>query len=634
MKYLILLIPVAGLVVLFSSCFHQSKKVFYDDQVHFSSVFNHEKSYRIYLPEDYEKSTERYSVIYFFHGWGGRHFKDENAKLDYERIDSLVEQAELILVMWDGNVEESEPRPYNIGGHGDVKYDVQFKDYFPELVEHIDSKYRTLNKRENRGIIGYSMGGITSFFLAGKYPHMVCAAVNMTGSPEFFIGYPDNHTLYSLRHTFGNLHGVNLRFHNSTIGELAYLNQEVHGGALREKGLKYVYEEFEGGHKVDNPGEIVVFQKALDFIVSSFKKPLSPPARWHHVDLYPEFNVWDYHITSNLKEPGYIELRNVTKTGMSIATKKWLPHGPAIPDVKITLRTAPIYEANSQYTLFDYNAETFLDSSMTVTSDAEGRISYSINHESHHIGIFKKEGIADIAFLSYELARNSKFLQDGKTGKLRLRLLNKGGDKSDKINIRLSTSSKGVSLKNPLIQVEEILPGEILLLPVAFEITTAMKIPENAAPWNIRFNLDIINSKGNSWSDRFDVPIMFDVPEFSTIKIDDGKSVTNNGLVLGAGNGNGIPEAGETIMIYTGDHRTRLYYDDEFIVDAEEKLFDEMLPAAWPDGFTLSSIIKITDNCPDNHRIKFLANYETKEHMPIKRIVHWGTINLKIHKNQ
>jgi enterochelin esterase-like enzyme len=621
---------IASIAIIISSCSQEPRKTFYEDKVHFSTVFNHEKTYRIYLPDDYTASNVNYPVIYFFHGWGGRHFKDDNAKLDYERIDSLVEQSKVILVMWDGNVEESEPRPYNIGGHEDVKFEVQFKDYFPELVEHIDSTYRTLSTRENRGIIGYSMGGITSYFLAGKYPHMVCSAVNLTGSPEFFIGYPDNHTLYSLRHTFGNLHGVNLRFHNSTEGELAFLNQEVHAGALREKELNYIYEEFEGGHKVDNPGEIVVFQKAFDFVINSFENSLPLPARWNHADLYPKFDVWDYHVTSNLNEPGYIELKNVNKNGLSISTKKWIPDGPLIPGVKIKVQTAPIYEANSAYTVFDFNVENGVDTSSIVTSDAEGRISFSVNHEHHQIGIFENDGAADIALLDYMVEGDTEFLQVEKPEKLKLRLLNKGGTKSGKINACLSTSTKGIRIINPTIKVDEILAGESVLLPLSFEITSSKKAPKNAAPWQIRFDLEITDDNNNSWSEAFDVPIMFDVPAFSNIRIDDGLAAAENGLILGTGNGNGIPETGESIMIYTDDHRTRLYYDDKFIEASEEKLYDEMLPAAWPDGFTLSSIIKIADNCPDNHSITFLANYETKEHMPIKRMVHWGKINLRI----
>ena len=246
MKHLTLVL----VVLFFACCFPGGKNTYYEDRSHFSKVFDHQKSYRIYLPDDYDTSGKSYPVIYFFHGWGGRHFKDDNAKLDYERIDELVEEGQVILVMWDGNIVEDEPRPYNIGNHEDVKYPVQMKDYYPELIEHIDSSYRTKTDRANRGIIGYSMGGIMAFFIAGKYPHLISAAVNLTGSPEFFIGYPDNHTLYSLRHTFGNLHGVKLRFHNSTVGELAPLNREVHQGALREKGLDYIYVEYEGGHKI------------------------------------------------------------------------------------------------------------------------------------------------------------------------------------------------------------------------------------------------------------------------------------------------------------------------------------------------------------------------------------------------
>ncbi len=85
-------------------------------------------------------------------------------------------------------------RPYNIGFHSNINYETQFKDYFPELVSHIDSTYRTLTDRSNRALIGHSMGGIMSFFIAGKYPDMVGAAVNSKGSPPFFIGYPDDHT--------------------------------------------------------------------------------------------------------------------------------------------------------------------------------------------------------------------------------------------------------------------------------------------------------------------------------------------------------------------------------------------------------------------------------------------------------
>ncbi|HAH22245.1 MAG TPA: hypothetical protein DCL77_00475, partial [Prolixibacteraceae bacterium] len=57
-------------------------------------------------------------------------------------------------------------------------------------------------------------------------------------------------------------------------------------------------------------------------------------------------------------------------------------------------------------------------------------------------------------------------------------------------------------------------------------------------------------------------------------------------------------------------------------------LVDEILPAFWPDGYTLSSVVKIADNCPSGHIIEFLAHYETKTFMPIHREVKWGKVKI------
>jgi predicted peptidase len=71
----------------------------YQDLTHESQVFGHKKFYRLYLPDNYAKSGKRYPVIYFFHGWGGRHFKDDNANLEYEKLQELVNKYQVIMVM-------------------------------------------------------------------------------------------------------------------------------------------------------------------------------------------------------------------------------------------------------------------------------------------------------------------------------------------------------------------------------------------------------------------------------------------------------------------------------------------------------------------------------------------------------
>jgi hypothetical protein len=505
-----------------------------------------------------------------------------------------------------------------------VDYPIQFKDYFLEFVAYIDSAYRTLNDRPHRALIGHSMGGFMSFFLAGKYPQMVCAAVSSKGSPEFFVGYPKNHTLYSTRYMFKNLYGVKIRFDNGTEGEeLHNLNNEVHAGALREAGLDYSYRTYEGGHIMRFPE----FKDAFDFVVAAFGHPLPRPDRWHHADLYPNFKVWDYEVSSDLQEPGYIDLHGVTRGGLGIRTRKWEPDGVLIPRVQINIKTAPIYKPNTAYTILDYNLTEDNRTEEQVQSDAEGRISFRVNGQEHQIGIHEADGSPEIVFTAHKVNGQNIFLLHKKACDLRLRLLNRGGMAGKRVRVKLTTSAKDVSILNPEIEVPDMEPGRPLWLPSAFKVIASGKPTTDGSPFRIRFNLQMTDEQGNSWKDEFDAPVFYDVPEFRDIGIDDGDSE-----IFGSGNGNNIAEPGETIMIYQHSYRTRLYYDDPYIDD--ERLHDDLQPDKWGDGYALSSLIHIAKNCPAGHRIRFLACYEVKEWKTIKRNLTWGYFTITVGKGE
>ncbi|MEP6951128.1 MAG: alpha/beta fold hydrolase [Ginsengibacter sp.] len=603
---------IVTLVVLFSAGIH--KNIFAQtDTVHYSSVFNANKPYRVFLPAEYGLTKKRYPVIYYFHGNQGSHL------LAVDGLDQLVNDNSVILVAWNGRSNPSDIRPYNAGYHSNVKYQVQFKDYFLELVKHIDSTYRTLNDRSHRSLMGHSMGGFMSFFLAGKYPQLVGTAVSMKGSSEFFIGYPDNHTLYNVKHMFKNFYGVRLRFHNSTVDELVHLNNEVNNGAVRENGLDYDYRIYPGGHEY-TPAE---FGDAFKFIIRSFHNPLADPLRWNHADLYPDFEVWGYKINSTLHEPGYIDLKGVTKGGMRIRTMKWQPDGPLIPGVQVNIITAPVYKSNTQYTLFDFNETESARKTTVLTSNPEGRISFSVNYESHQIGIYEKNGAPEIVFTEHKVNGKGIFLDHKKECALGLRLLNRGGSAARKIKVELSSSTEGVTIANPAILLDHIQPGELTWLPADFKVTALNKPATDGSPFRVRFNLVITDDNGKVWKDEFDAPVFYDVPEFTNIGIDDGDSG-----IYGIGNGDNIADPGETIMIYQESHRTRLYYDDPY-VDGE-RLYDELQPDKWGDGYALSSLVHISKDCPIGHQIKFLACYEVKEWKTIKRNVTWGIFTITV----
>lgn len=620
------------LFTILSSCSPATPDPPYQDLSHSSQVFKQDKPYRIYLPENYQDSTTRYPVIYFFHGWGGRHFKDDNAKLEYELIKQLVDKYQLILVMWDGNITLEQPRPYNIGNHENINSPVQMSEYFIELMQHIDKAYRTMPEKKYRGIIGFSMGGFLSYFIAGKHPDLINAAVNMTGSPEFFVGHPDNHTLFPLRYTFKNLREVHLRFHNSTADELTDLNKEVHRGTLWEGGLSYDYWVFEGGHKVDDPGKTEVFEKAVQFVSNAFNKPIPAPRKWWHYDIYPEFNVWNYAVQSNKNLPGFIYLKGVTLQGFGIKTHQWLPNGPSIPGVEVKITTAPVYLPNQAYQIVQYPGQGNPLIHKTVTTDSLGRLHFPLTSAGYETGIYRAGDQPEIIPIEYTLPANRRFLRAGLENKLSLQLFNRGGELIKKENLKISLISRDTSIRAMQDNyVATLVPGKRLFLGPEFIIITHKNPPSDGSPHEAKFRISI-DLDSLHFEDEIVVPVMYEVPVYDHFLVDDGRRVNDSVPVFGTGDQDGIPNPGEQIMIYANGHRTRIYSDDPYVQVAKERLIDEALPAKWPDGFTLSSIISIDPTCPDGHRIECLFNYETKSYMPITRNITWGKLWIEVKK--
>jgi enterochelin esterase-like enzyme len=618
---------IVGIVFSMNACGPSGSRHPYQDLKHFSKTFGREKDYRLYLPQAYRNDdTTRYPVIYFFHGWGGRHRSDDNAKLAYDSLQRLVDKYRVLLVMWDGNVDENEPRPYNVGSHNDVRYTVQMKDYFPELVHHVDSSYRTLTDKWHRGIIGFSMGGFMSYFLAGKYPEMIGAAVGMTGSPEFFVGYPENHALYPLRYAFENLREVKLRFHNSTADELTYLNTEVKQGAAWDGQVSFDYWQFEGGHMIDLPGETHVFDKAMSFVAQSFDQPLNAAVEWTHHDLYPEFDLYGYQVTSNKKRPGFISLKHVKPTGFGISTKRWLPDGPALNSVTVQLTTPPLYSPNTMMHIIKMRIDSKVTAESNMKTDNEGRLHFFLDGENYEFGISPGGSpMADVIAVDYQMPGNRRLLRSG-DNPLRVTLLNRGQiQKGKEISVTLSSTDSTLTLSPASITVPQ---GARMVTSGPISVHCNMKAPSNAAPpfAHLRIAASVDGVTNNS---DLVIPVMFDAPTFESIAIDDNRMINDSTQALGHGNGDGIIDPGERVVIYVEGHPLKLYSDNALVLANQEDVFDIMVPAKWPDGFTLASVVKINENCPEGAEIEFIGNYETKEFMPIKRTVHWGKVRVR-----
>src|SRR5713101_2683971 len=270
------------------------------DETHESQIFQETRHYRIFLPPGYKTSGKRYPVIYWFHGWSERYNQpvagephrnyDRGADYDGDTIGRFVGSHDVIVVKWYGYIPRTRgefyPRPYNISP---VETDRQFPLYFPELVRHIDGHYRTLSDREHRATSGLSMGGFMSFWVAGKYPHLVSSASDFMGSPEFFVGPRGLEVEYRHEEIRNNYDGVRtrivmgtrdfIRFYHARMNAIWNYTRPFHETA-----------EFDADHGTPHMGETLAFH------MHAFANPLPRPEVWSHIDVYPSFPIWGWEV--------------------------------------------------------------------------------------------------------------------------------------------------------------------------------------------------------------------------------------------------------------------------------------------------------------------------------------------------
>ncbi len=113
---------------------------------------------KVYLPPSYEKSKERFPVLYFQDGT--EYFLKAKAA---EQQGNLVKAGKIkpfIMVFVD-----PKDRMKEYWANDDYA-----KFLATEVVPMIDAKYRTIKNREGRAILGASLGGITSVWVGLKYP--------------------------------------------------------------------------------------------------------------------------------------------------------------------------------------------------------------------------------------------------------------------------------------------------------------------------------------------------------------------------------------------------------------------------------------------------------------------------------
>ena len=215
-----------------------------------SNTFKNNRRVNIYTPPGYEDSgNKKYPVFYLLHG----NACDENSWLDLGRaaqiLDNLIAMGRaepMILVMTNGNPAQQAAPAY----YGDTYTNgntlpgiANFVDSFPEIIDFIDSNYRTIAKKEGRAIAGFSMGGGHSFTISKDYPNTFDYVGLFSAAGSNISDPAQKQKLLDMKKN-----GVKLYYIGCGTEDFLHRSVLAYNQQLDEIGFKYFYRETPGGH--------------------------------------------------------------------------------------------------------------------------------------------------------------------------------------------------------------------------------------------------------------------------------------------------------------------------------------------------------------------------------------------------
>ncbi|MBV6641446.1 MAG: hypothetical protein KI791_12035 [Cyclobacteriaceae bacterium] len=551
---LVISILFSGMVEAQSDMQSSGNRPIIKDSYHYSTVFAGNRDYRIFLPPDYEKnSNKRYPVIYFFHGWAQRYFGSwADGYSDYDmgdenngdNIEKFVKENDVIIIKVDGrnqfSIDELNITPWNVSS---VMTFRQFPSYFKELVNYIDTHYRTISDREHRAVSGLSMGGFMTFWLAAKFPDMISAAGSFCGSSEFMAGPVEFPVRYAHAEMYDNLKAVHVRLNNGTRDRLRFYHRDQNrymGNVLPQ----YQYHVYDASHITCGMGDM------FSYILDAFENPLPIPDQWDYIDIYPFFDVWGYKVETSRNQAGFTILEDVNKEGFKFSVRNFLPDGELMPNISAKVVSAPIYQPYQQYYITDIDIINDVKKNYVTNANEHGELTIETNGSLHQIGIAESTETPILCMSGFAID-NMPWAVTGKVLSLSIGILNKGFSSAKDISVELSPLSEGLEIhvdKGKLKHLTSLSKSE---LKSKFKVTNTKEGVDIA-----KLQVKINDGEGNSWQEEFEIRFKDPVEEIPDFKIADGVKMTvvkaavdSVTEVVGSGNGDGIPNPGENIVI-------------------------------------------------------------------------------------
>jgi enterochelin esterase-like enzyme len=152
--------------------------------LYWSDVNGMERHVNVYVPAEYEKSTnKKYPVLYLVHGWG----EDENGWSIQGHLENIMDgliasgkTVPMIIVMPSGDIKTNSDVRTASGNITDI--------FVKDLIPFIDKTFRTYTDREHRAMAGLSRGGMqttsTVFANMDKFAWMGTFSGFFVGGPR------------------------------------------------------------------------------------------------------------------------------------------------------------------------------------------------------------------------------------------------------------------------------------------------------------------------------------------------------------------------------------------------------------------------------------------------------------------
>ena len=224
-------------------------RVWYD-----SPTLGQQRRMTVYLPAAYDGKKE-FPVMYLLHGHGG----DETAWGDLGRasqiMDNLIAEGKavpMIVVMPNGNPTcNAAPGWWHEGMYtpdgnafNQRGAKASMEESFMDIVNFVDSHYKTIRKRSGRAVTGLSMGGGHTFGISLLYPDMFDYYGLQSAAARVKAGDA------AFDERMSKLFASKPRLYWIAIGKEDFL-MEMNNGLrqyLDGHGYNYEYYENDGGH--------------------------------------------------------------------------------------------------------------------------------------------------------------------------------------------------------------------------------------------------------------------------------------------------------------------------------------------------------------------------------------------------